>query len=131
MSDTEAKAAPSAVRDILTHLSNLMRMEVDLARSEVRENLNRAAFAIALIVAAVVIALTALDVLAAAMVAGLVEMGLTPGWSAVGVGGVLGLIAAALIAKGLGDLKRSSITPTRTAESIRRNAHVLRERLNE
>ena len=131
MSDSDAKAAPSAVRDILAHLSKLMRMEVDLARSEVRENLNRAAFGIGLIVAAVVVALTALDVLAAAMVVGLVEMGVTPGWASVGVGGVLGLVAAALIAKGVSDLKRSSITPTRTAESIRRNAHVLREHLND
>ncbi|MEM7640903.1 MAG: phage holin family protein [Pseudomonadota bacterium] len=124
-----AKGSVNLVGDILSHVSNLMRKEVDLARTEISQNLNRAGVAIGLLAGAVVIALVALNVLAAALVAAITELGLDPGWSALIVGGALALIAFAMVSKGLKDLKVSSLAPTRTVTNVQRDAETVKERL--
>ena len=63
--------------------------------------------------------------MAAAVVSGLTEAGVDAVWAALIVGVALGLIAAALIAKGSKDLKLSSLAPTRTAENIKRDANTI------
>ena len=104
-----------------------MRNEVDLARAELSENLERAGAAVGYIVAAVVIAMVALSVLAAALVAGVTAAGIPPAWAAVIVGVVLAVIAFSLSAKGLKDLKLSNIAPTRTAKNLRRDVNAIKE----
>jgi len=128
MATTEPKPTESTgslLSEALTHVSALVRSEVDLARAEVDQNLRRATAAIGMIVGAVVIALVALNVLAAAVVSGLTEAGMEAGWAALLVGVVLGVIAAVLISKGTSDLKLSSLAPTRTAENIKRDARTI------
>ncbi|WP_238371293.1 phage holin family protein [Heliomarina baculiformis] len=115
----------SLFSEAITHVSSLVRSEVDLARAEVDQNLRRALSAIGMLVAAVVAALVALNVMAAAVVTGLTEAGVDAVWAALIVGVVLGLIAAALIAKGSKDLKLSSLAPTRTVENIKRDANAI------
>ena len=115
----------SLFSDAIKHVSSLVRSEVDLARAEVDQNLRRALSAIGMLVAAVVAALVALNVMAAAVVTGLTEAGVDPVWAALIVGVVLGLIAAALIAKCSKDLKLSSLAPTRTVENIKRDANAI------
>lgn len=128
MTDNETqKSSPNLITTALTQLSTLVRKEVDLARAEVTENVSSAGAAIGFIVAAIVIALTALNVLSAAVVAALAELGIEPGWSALIVGGGLGLLAFALITKGVNDLKLSSLAPTRTAKNIQRDARAVKE----
>lgn len=122
---------PSLMRDILTHLSNLMRKEVDLARSEISENLTRAGIAVGLLVGAVVLSLTALNVLSAAAVAGIANLGIAPGWASLIVGVALAAIALGLTMKGLNDLKLSSIAPTRAAENVQRDADMIKEKLHD
>ena len=124
------KSASSLVGDALESVSSLVRNEVDLARAEVQENLNRAAMAIGLLVGAVVAVLVALNVLAAALVAALVELGLDGGWAALIVGGVLAIIAFAMMAKGVNDLKLTSLAPSRTAKNIKRDAAAVKESYN-
>ena len=124
--DTQ-RSSPNLITTALTQLSTLVRKEVDLARAEVTENVSSAGVAIGFIVAAIVIALTALNVLSAAVVAALAELGIDPGWSALIVGGGLGLLAFALITKGTNDLKLSSLAPTRTAKNIQRDAQAVKE----
>ena len=126
MSDTP-KSAGGLVGDALSHVSALVRNEVDLARAEVNENLKGAAVAIGLLVGAVVIALTALNVLVAAIVAGLTEAGLHGGWAALIVGVVLAVIAYAMAHKGTNDLKLKSLAPTRTARNVKRDAEAVKE----
>ena len=94
------KSTGSLLSDALTHVSSLVRSEVDLARAEVNENLKSAGAAIGLIVGAVVVALTALNVLSAALVAALTEAGIPAGWSALIVGVAFALIAYVWSTKG-------------------------------
>lgn len=117
----------SLVMAILNHVGELVRKEVDLARAEINENIARAGFAIALIVVAIVLALTALDVLAAALVVALSEFGLGAGWSALIVGGVIALVAALLVMKALSDLRKVSLAPRRAIKSVTNSAKAVRE----
>lgn len=126
MTDPHRESTGSLLSDAVTQISTLVRGEVDLARAEVDQNLRRAGAAIGMLVGAVVIALTALNVLAAAVVSGLTEAGIDAGWAALIVGLVLGIIAAVLISKGSNDLKLSSLAPTRTAENLKRDARALK-----
>jgi ABC-type uncharacterized transport system permease subunit len=121
------KSAAGLLSDAIAHMSALVRKEVDLARAEVSENMSRAGIAVGFLAGALVIALTALNVLAAALVAGLAETRLGPGWSALVVGIVLGIIAFALAMKAKNDLTLSSIAPTRTAKNVQRDAQALKE----
>lgn len=121
------KSAAGLLSDAIAHMSALVRKEVDLARAEVSENMSRAGIAVGFLAGALVIALTALNVLAAALVAGLAETRLGPGWSALIVGIVLGIIAFALAMKAKNDLTLSSIAPTRTAKNVQRDAQALKE----
>lgn len=122
MSTIKEESTTSLLGDAMKHVSSLVRNEVDLARAEINENVSRAGVAIGLLVAAVVVALTALNVLTAAIVAGLTEAGLEAGWAALIVGVVLAIIAYVLVQKGTNDLKLSSLAPTRTAENVKRDA---------
>ena len=99
------KSAAGLLSDAIAHMSSLVRKEVDLARAEVSENVSRAGVAVGLLAGALVLALTALNVLAAALVAGLAETDLGPGWSALIVGLVLAAIALFLALKAKNDLK--------------------------
>jgi hypothetical protein len=124
---TGNKSAAGLLSDAIAHMSSLVRKEVDLARAEVSENVNRAAVAIGLLAAALVIALTALNVLAAALVAGLADWGLGAGWAALLVGVVLAVVALALAMKAKNDLKLTNIAPSRTAKNVQRDAQALKE----
>ncbi|MGB3554305.1 MAG: phage holin family protein [Jannaschia sp.] len=126
---TQTKSGPGIVTDILGHVSNLVRKEVDLARSEVSENVQRAGVAIGLLVGAVVVALVALNVLAAALVAAITELGIESGWAALIVGVAFAVIAFAMVAKGINDLQASSLAPTRTVKNVQRDAEAVREAL--
>jgi TRAP-type C4-dicarboxylate transport system permease small subunit len=125
------KGAPGLVADALAHVSNLVRSEVNLARTEVAENLRSAGMAIGMLAAALVIAITALNVLSAALVAAITELGLSAGWSALIVGVVFAIIAFVLASKGMNDLKISNLAPTRTARNVRRDAEAVKEAYND
>lgn len=125
------KNAGSIVADTLGNVSTLVRKEVDLARTEINENVARAGLAIGLLVGAVVVALVSLNVLAAALVTAITEFGLDAGLSALLVGVGLAIIAFALLSKGMSDLKLSSLAPTRTVKNVQRDAHAVKEAYND
>ncbi len=127
MTTAPNKSTGGLLSDALTHVSSLVRSEVDLARAEVNENLKSAGMAIGFIVGALVVALTALNVLSAALVAALTEAGIAAGWSALIVGVIFSVIAYAMLNKGTNDLKLSSLAPSRTAKSVKRDAQAVKE----
>ena len=121
------KTTGSLLSDALTHVSSLVRSEVDLARAEINDNLKSAGIAIGMIAGAVVVALTALNVLTAALVAALTEAGIPAGWSALIVGITLAIVAYIMVSKGTNDLKLSSLAPTHTAKNVKRDAQAVKE----
>lgn len=131
MSESKFKGAGSLLTETLASISSLVRKEVDLARTEVNENLSRAATALGLIAGGAIVALVALNVLAAALVAGITELGLEAGWSSLLVGAAFAVIAFVMLTKGSNDLKLSSLAPTRTAKNVQRDAEAVKEAYND
>ncbi|WP_238369226.1 phage holin family protein [Heliomarina baculiformis] len=131
MSVDPQKSAGTLLGDALSHVSSLVRSEVDLARAEVSENMNSAAVAIGMLAAAVVLAITALNVLSAALVGALTEAGIPGVWSAVIVGLAFGIAAYLFMNKGTNELKMSSLAPTRTAKNVKRDAQTVKEVYND
>lgn len=127
MNTESHKSTGNLLSDALTHVSSLVRSEVDLARAEVNENLKSAGVAIGLIVGALVLAVTALNVLTAALVAALTEAGIPAGWSALLVGVVFAIIAYVMVNKGTNDLKLSSLAPRRAAKNVKRDAQTIKD----
>lgn len=123
----ESKSTGALLGEVVRHLTRLLRGEIALARAEIDEKLRAAAMGVVLVVVAAVIALSALNVLSAALVAALVEQGLPPGWAALAVAALLALIALIFALRGLSALKPSNLAPRRTASNVRRDAETLKE----
>jgi len=126
---TGDKSTGVLLNEAMTHVSSLVRNEVDLARAEINQNLSKAAVAIGLIVGAAVVALTALNVLSAALVVGLTNAGLDGGWAALIVGLVFAVVAYLMAKSGTDNLKLTSLAPTRAARNIVRDAEAVKETL--
>ena len=124
------KSTTGLVADAIGHITGLVRKEIDLVKAEVSENAHRAAVAVGLLAGGVVFVLVALNVLSAALVAGISELGLDAGWSALIVGVLYLIIAIILARKGTNDLKRASLAPTRAAQNVRQDALILKEKLH-
>jgi hypothetical protein len=118
------------IGDIVTRITVLLRKEFDLARSEVSENLNRAAFGAGLVVVAAIIALTALNVLAVAAVVGLMTTGLDVIGATLAIGGGGMVVALILAAIGIARIKPASIAPTRSVRELRRDTDAAKEVFN-
>jgi hypothetical protein len=129
-SSRDARSTASLFSEAFTLAAGLVRKEVDLARAEVTENLSKAAVAIGMIVGGVVLVLVALNVLSAALVAGLTELGIEAGWAALIVGAVYFVIAVILVRKGTQELKAANLAPTRAAQNVREDILVLKEKIN-
>ncbi len=86
-----AKPTGEMMSDILGNVGNLVRSEVDLARTEITSSLLKAAGALGGKVMAGLLAITGLNVLAARLVAMAVWAGVPTPWAAVAVGHQRGL----------------------------------------
>ena len=127
MIDDRNKSAGGLLGDAMGHVSSLVRSEVDLARAEINENLKNAGMGIGVIAGGAIIVLTALNVLAAALVAAITRAGLSAGWSALLVGVVLLIVAYVMVNRGRAQLKATSLAPTRTAKNVKRDAQAVKE----
>ena len=127
MQQTDDRSLKELLADLTHSVTTLFRKEIELARAETSEKLSQAGVGAGAIAAGGVLALAALIVLLQALVIALAELGLAPALSALIVGGVVAIIAFALIYKGMNDLKASNLAPTRTVEALRRDAHMIKE----
>ena len=124
---TEAKSTPDLISQAFQHLGNLVKGEINLARAEIQDGIQTAVAGIALMAGALIMVIVGLNVLAAAIVAGLTEMGIHPGWSAFIVG-ILFLVAAGVLALTWKKaLDPSILAPNRTARNVRRDAATIKE----
>lgn len=115
------------IGDAFSQITELFRGELDLARTEVQENLKRAVIAVGMVVAAVVLFLVALNVLAAALVEAVTELGIDAGWAALIVGGAFLIIGIIMALTGKNKLTSVSLAPTRTAKNVQRDVQATKE----
>ncbi|TCS65872.1 phage holin family protein [Primorskyibacter sedentarius] len=116
------------LQSLVDQISGLFRGEVDLLKAEMSEKAQTVGSAMGMVVAGVVVVLVALHALAAAAIFGLIAYGLHAGYAALAVGAVLALVALVLIKSGLAKVKNTSLTPERTANNVRKDAQVMKEK---
>ena len=125
-----SKSVSTLLSEVMSHVSGLVRGEINLVRAEVSESMTKAMVGIGMIVAAVVLVLVALNVLAAALVDGIAALGLDAGWAALIVGVVFAVIAAIMLMKGKNDLKSVKLAPSRATRNVQKDAYAVKESLN-
>ena len=93
MADPQERSTPGLMTDLLDQVTQLFRKEVQLFRAEMNDKATQAMVAAGSILAAAVVAITALNVLAGALVVALANAGIPAPWSAVIVGVGLAIVA--------------------------------------
>ena len=124
---TDDRSLKELFSELSSSITTLFRKEIQLARAETSEKITQSMVAVGAIAAGAILALSALIVLLQALVIAIAEMGVPPALSSLIVGLIVAVIAYALIHKGTKDLKASSLAPNRTMDSLRRDAHVVKE----
>ncbi len=115
----------SMMADVLAGVARLVQGELALARAEAAERLRWVQQAAVQGAVAVVLAITAINVLAAAAVAGVVALGLSPTWASVVVGGVLLLLAFGFAQHAARLMRDASSLPRRSGASVKRDVETL------
>jgi len=129
MADIGERSTPALVGDLVSQVTDLYRKEIHLLRAELSEKVTQATAAVGMIAAGAVLAIVALHLLAAALVAWLVSMGLHEGWALLLVGVVVAVVALILVNRGKASLKASNLTPERTVRATARDAELVKEKL--
>ena len=122
---------------LVTDITGLFRKEIDLAKAEASENLNRALGGIETLLIGVIFAIGAIGVLLAAAVKGLAAFLVARNiaepnadtLAALIVGVIVALLAWAMVARGISTLRGSSLKLDKTATSLRRDVDVVKERV--
>ena len=118
----------SALKEVFTDISDLLKKEVRLARAEMTEAVKSGLQAGIWMAAAGVLALIATLFLLQAIVFGLASLGLGVGWASLIVAAVLGAVAAVAFFYGR-SLARGPMTPDRTMKQINKDITAVREQL--
>ena len=111
--------------DVLAGVTRLVQGELALARAEAAERLDAARDAAIQMAVAVVLGITAINILAMVAVAALVAMGLPTIWASVVVGGILLGLALVFSQMAARRLRDASALPKRSAVSIKRDMETL------
>jgi len=120
--DTRPNGRPISriIEDILRHVGEIIRSEIRLAQTEIRQDFSDLKNAGVFLAAAGVAGMFALGFLLLSAVYALSTI--MPPWAAAAaVGVVLGLAGTVLLFKGMHMLKATSMTPDRTIQSLEDN----------
>jgi len=112
--------------ELARETGTLVRQEVELARTEMTGKVSRAGRGAAMVGAGGAVAYAGFLVLAAAVVALLVEMGLDLWIAALIVGIVLAAVGGLLAYQGQNTIKRTSLAPERTVQTLKDDAEWVR-----
>lgn len=117
------------VANLLGNIGLLFRQEIELAKAEMRETVAQTRREVTTIaIAGVIILLGVLALLAAAILALALVV---PAWlSALIIGALLAGVGALMLRRALAGMQSVSFVPERTVESMKRNAHMVKESLS-
>jgi ABC-type multidrug transport system fused ATPase/permease subunit len=115
--------------DFTRELSTLLRQEVQLAKTEVTQNVSKLAKSAIFMVAGGVVAWLALHALIAAAILGLISSGMSGWLAALVVGGILLLLGGILAFMGISALKKANLAPKETIQTLKEDARWAREQV--
>jgi hypothetical protein len=122
----ERESFGELIGDLANNSAALVRDEIELAKQEMSEKLSSFRAGVVTIAIGSVVLLVATLTLVAAAVIGLGYL-VGPGWSALIIGGVLALVGGITAMVGLGQLKRTSLKPEQTIETLQEDKEWLKE----
>jgi uncharacterized membrane protein YqjE len=123
--EAEDKSLSELVSDLMTQVTTLFREEVELAKTEVKQEARRMGQASAKLVAAGVTGLIALLLLSLALAWAIALV--LPTWAGFFiVGAVYAVVAFGLRAAGREDLRHASVKPEQTVKSLKEDREWLR-----
>ena len=93
-------------------------------------NLLKLRIGVVMMLTALLLVFTVLDILAAAAIAAIAAAGIPVAWASLIVGGVAIVIAAGLFLAGKARLNPKNLTPQRTMKHLRRDAETIKETVN-
>ena len=115
------------ITDVVGEISLLFQNEIGLVRAEIGEKISRLATAGTMIGAGVVACLAALFMLLQAVVKWLAVAGVPEQWGYLIVGLILAAVAAAVLTKGINNLKSTSPIPSRSLDQLRADFATVKE----
>jgi hypothetical protein len=130
---TTAEGEPSLgdlVMGLTDDLTALVRKEVDLAKAEVQESVQKGATAGGMVAGGGMVAYAGLLFILAAIAIALGEWWENYWLGAAAVGLVTGLLGWAILNGGLKQLKEVSLVPQKTLDSLERDAKMAKEKLS-
>jgi hypothetical protein len=138
MANGDPRPLGDLISGLVSDISGLFRKEIDLARTEASAKISNAASGLGMFAVGLVLAVGAIGVLLAAIVNGLgaflVAQGFTEAnadaLASIVVAVVVGIAAWVAISRGLAIVRNTNPTLPRTANSLRRDAEVVKERLS-
>lgn len=127
--DPQSKPLGQLLADAAGDMADIVRKEVRLAQTEIRENAQKLLAGAVEAVLGAVILIPAITLALLALAAGLYEADLLPMWGALLVSTLIAAgVGAFLLAKAKKAMSATSLKPTRAAENIKADVQVLKER---
>lgn len=138
MANSDTRPLGDLVSGLVADISGLFRKEIDLAKTEASAKISNAASGLGMLAVGLVLAVGAIGVLLAAIVNGLGAFLVAQGFTeanadavaSIVVAVVVGIAAWIAISRGLTVVRNTNPTLPRTANSLRRDAEVVKERLS-
>lgn len=135
---TEQRSLPELLKELMNDLTMLFRKEVQLAKVEAGEKVQKALAGVEMLLVAAVLGIAAVGILLTAAVAGLsaalqaAGMGQTgaSALSALIIGGIAAGVAYMLFKRGMGSLRADNLMLDRTTHSLASDAAVIKEKTN-
>jgi uncharacterized membrane protein YuzA (DUF378 family) len=119
-SESGGRSISQILHDIVNHLSEIIRSEVLLAKTEVRQDVTYAARASVLLVVGAIFSLYAVGFLLLGLVYALAG-NLSPWLSAIIVAAGTGVVAGVLLLIGRSRIKQAKLKPDKTIRSLQEN----------
>jgi xanthine/uracil permease len=123
----ENRSVGELLRDLANDVTQLIRQELTLARTEAQDKVHQTIAAVVAMIAGALIAFAALIILLDALVYGLTEAGMERWLAALIVGGVVAIIGFVLVRKGQNDLSATRLAPERTTANVRKDINLVKE----
>ena len=115
--------------DLLSQFPVLIRQEIQLARAELSEKINRISSGLIVLVLGAVVSIPALVILLQAAVYGLESAGLTDWAAALIAGGAALVFALIAFAIGIGMVRATKLMPERTIRQIQQDATIAKRQM--
>jgi len=132
----DPRSVPQLLSDLARELTTLFRKEGQLIRAELSEKITQIQIGAGSAVAGAIILLVSLNVLTAALIAGLAKIGSDPAvpnsglgvaWASLIVGVILAILGGLMLKKGASAM--SNLTPERTLNQVSQDASLVKEQV--